>query len=78
MVPAWVYQSLIQQEEAESILLVLARQSWLDFLYTEVERRQAMYAEAWRMRPEPPPDHETPRCAALRSVIDDIKRGRLG
>lgn len=65
-------------EEAECRLMAVTRPSHLNEALEEVDRRSAVYAKAWRERPEPAPAGETPRYAALCSVTDDVSRGRLG
>lgn len=68
----------VREEEAEMRLLCVTRPAHLNEVMDEVDRRAAVYAKAWRERSEPPPNRETPRFAALRTVADDVMYGRLG
>jgi len=68
----------VRTEEAEALLDAVTRPAHLAEVLAEVDRRAEVYAKAWRERPEPPPDSETPRYAALRSVYADVAAARLG
>ena len=70
-----VFRTAIAEDSAEAVLTAIVGEDRIDDVMLEVQRREASITEAFAAHPSPP--HDTPRLAALKSVVRDASAGTL-